>query len=255
MGPPPLSIDVGCRLAEGMTSQGTRWVVACTVAETVGMTAAAAAARAADALDVRPVALAVVVAGGLVEGTALGLAQSGVLAARLPALRRGAFTWATVLVAGLGWAAASAPAVLWGDDSGAAPPLLVVLLGAAGIGLVMGPVLGGAQALALPGGGPGPVALGPRQHSGLAAGHDRDLLRCHHAVRVVVGAVNSTARRPHRGRGGCVAGAGHPGRSSQRRSDGHLERGPRRPAPPSPTSSRSWPTSSGRRRACAWAGQ
>lgn len=132
-------------------------MVACTVAETVGMTAAAAAARAADALDVRPVALAVVVAGGLVEGTALGLAQSGVLAARLPALRRGAFTWATVLVAGLGWAAASAPAVLLGDDSGAAPPLLVVLLGAAGIGLVLGPVLGGAQALALRGAARAPL--------------------------------------------------------------------------------------------------
>ena len=132
-------------------------MVACTVAETVGMTAAAAAARAADALDVRSAALAVVVAGGLVEGTALGLAQSGVLAARLPALRRGAFTWATVLVAGLGWAAASAPAVLSGDDSGAAPPLPLVLLGAAGIGLVMGPVLGGAQALALRGAARAPL--------------------------------------------------------------------------------------------------
>lgn len=119
------------------------------LAETIGMTAAAAAARGADAITHAVVALAVVVAGGLVEGTALGLAQWGVLSSRLPGLRRGAYVGATVLVAGLGWAAASAPAVLSSDDSGASPPLALVLLGAAGIGLVMGPVLGGAQALAL----------------------------------------------------------------------------------------------------------
>lgn len=115
------------------------------------MTAAAAAARGADALHEAWAALALVVAAGLVEGTALGLAQSWVLASRLPALRRRTFAVATVLVAGLGWAAASAPAVLSADDSGASPPLTLVLLGAAGIGLVMGPVLGAAQALAMRG--------------------------------------------------------------------------------------------------------
>jgi len=113
------------------------------LAETIGMTAAAAAARGADAITHAVVALAVVVAVGLVEGTALGLAQWGVLSSRLPGLRRGAYVGATVLVAGLGWAAASAAAVLSSDDSGASPPLALVLLGAAGIGLVMGPVLGG----------------------------------------------------------------------------------------------------------------
>ena len=83
------------------------------------MTAAAAAARAADAVAARPewwattaTALAIVVAGGLVEGLALGWAQSGQLRRRLPDLRRTRYVLWTVLVAGLGWAAASAPAVL-----------------------------------------------------------------------------------------------------------------------------------------------
>jgi len=136
-----------------------RWVAACAAAEGVGMTAAAAAARAADAVVARPdrwattgTALAIVVAGGLVEGLALGGAQSGQLRRRLPDLRRSRYVLSTVLVAGLGWAAASTPAVLAPDDgSGAAPPLPLVLLGAAGIGLVMGPVLGAVQGLAMRG--------------------------------------------------------------------------------------------------------
>ena len=128
------------------------------------MTASAGAARAGQALTDRPgplggtgVALAVVVAGGLVEGVALGSAQAWPLGRWLTSLRRGRYVLATVLVAGLGWAAASAPAVLGGgDDGGAAPPLALVLLGAAGLGLVMGPVLGSAQAVALRGAAPHP---------------------------------------------------------------------------------------------------
>jgi hypothetical protein len=133
-----------------MTTDGSRWVAACALAETIGLGAAAAAARGGEGLDPRA-ALGLVVAGGLVEGTALGLAQSRVLAGRLPGLRRRAYTGFTVLVAGLGRAAASAGPVLSGDDSGSPPPLVLVLQGGAGIGLVMGPVLGGAQALALRG--------------------------------------------------------------------------------------------------------
>lgn len=131
-----------------MARDGGRWVAACVLAETVGMAASAAAARGGEGLDA-PAALGLVVAGGLVEGTALGLAQSWVLAGRLPRLRRRTWTGLTVLVAGVGWAAASAGPVLSGDDGGASPPLALVLLGGAGIGLVMGPVLGGAQALAM----------------------------------------------------------------------------------------------------------
>src|SRR6476661_3140129 len=114
------------------------------------MTASAGAARAGQALTDRPgplggtaVALAVVVAGGLVEGVALGAAQAWPLGRWLTSLRRGRYVLATVLVAGR-------------DDGGAAPPLGLVLLGAAGLGLVMGPVLGSAQAAALRGAAPHP---------------------------------------------------------------------------------------------------
>jgi len=58
---------------------------------------------------------------------------------------------ATVLVAGLGWAGASAPAVFTGNGGGSGPPLSLVLPGAAGLGLMMGLVLGSAQAVALRG--------------------------------------------------------------------------------------------------------
>ena len=134
------------------------WVAACATAETIGLATSAAAARAADSLTSRPewwggaaTALVVVVAAGLVEGSALGWFQGTVLRRRLPGLELGHFVVATVLVAGLGWAVASAPAVLASGGAGAAPPLPLVLLGAAGIGLLMGPVLGGAQALVLRG--------------------------------------------------------------------------------------------------------
>jgi hypothetical protein len=122
------------------------------------MTAAAAASRIGHTLADRPgpsggagTALAVVVAAGLVEGAALGGVQAWSLGRWLPSLQRGRYVLLTVLVAGLGWAGASAPAVLTGSDGGDAPPLPLVLLGAAGLGLMMGPVLGSAQAVVLRG--------------------------------------------------------------------------------------------------------
>lgn len=133
-----------------------QWVAACAVAEAVGMTAAAGAARVADqftgggATEDRAAAVSLVVAGGLVEGVALGSAQSRVLARLLPRLRRAPYLLATVAVAGLGWAAGSVPQPL-GDTNAAAPPLGLVVLGGAGIGVVTGPVLGSAQALTLRG--------------------------------------------------------------------------------------------------------
>jgi hypothetical protein len=129
---------------------GAGWVSACAIAEAIGMTAAAGAARSADGLGV-VAGLSVIVAGGLVEGSALGWAQSHVLARIAPALDRSRYVLATVAVAGLGWAAASAPAVLGGGSDDTQPPLALVLLGAAGLGLAMGPVLGAAQAAALRG--------------------------------------------------------------------------------------------------------
>lgn len=132
-----------------------RWVLLCTLAETLGMTAAAAAAKLSMTRIGEPsggsevaAALALVVAGGLVEGVALGTLQARGLSGWLPRQRRTAWILVTVLVAGLGWAAGSVPAVLSGPG-GTAPPLLLVLLGAAGLGAVMGAVLGGAQAVVL----------------------------------------------------------------------------------------------------------
>lgn len=126
-----------------------RWTLLCAAAEAIGMTAASGAARAAQHLDSTWRALAVIVAAGLVEGLALGSAQAWALHRWLPALRRRRYVLATVLVAGLGWAAGSAPSVLSADQGGAAPPLTTMLLGAAGIGLLAGPLLGAAQAATL----------------------------------------------------------------------------------------------------------
>jgi deazaflavin-dependent oxidoreductase (nitroreductase family) len=91
----------------------------------------------------------VVVLGGLVEGTALGLLQAWVLGTRWPRLSRLRFAALTVVVAGIGWAAASAPSALSGNSDQAGPPVLLMVLAGLGLGLVMGPVLGAAQALAL----------------------------------------------------------------------------------------------------------
>ncbi len=123
-----------------------QWLLACVLAETFGMAVSAGAARGAGAVGAM-VGFLIVLAGGLAEGTALGLLQASAL--RPLGIRRLAWVVATVLVAGLGWAAASAPAALSGDDSGSTPPLGLVLLGAAALGLAMGSVLGAAQAIVL----------------------------------------------------------------------------------------------------------
>jgi hypothetical protein len=132
-----------------------RWTGLCTLAETVGMTAAAAAAKGTHMLVGEPsdtsevaLALGLAVAGGLVEGVALGTAQSAGLSVWLGTRGRAGWLLATVAVAGLGWAAASTPAVLAGEG-GTEPPLPLMLAGALGIGLVMGAALGAAQAIVL----------------------------------------------------------------------------------------------------------
>jgi hypothetical protein len=133
------------------------WVSAHAAAEAVGMSAAASAAvfvqRTSPALVIELTALIV---GGLVEGTALGLAQAELLHRWRPAVRRGLYVAATVVIAGLGWAAGSAPGVLADDGggdgrSGAGPAMLGLILGAVGLGVVMGAGLGAAQVLALRG--------------------------------------------------------------------------------------------------------
>lgn len=133
-----------------------RWVLACALAETVGLTAASGAAKAVQALKERPegsggtaVALGLIVAGGLVEGLALGAAQGLTLSRRWPAVNRGRYITVTAVLAGVGWALASAPGVLAPDEGGPDPPLTLLLAGGAGVGLVMGSLLGTAQAWAL----------------------------------------------------------------------------------------------------------
>jgi hypothetical protein len=123
-----------------------QWLLACVLAETFGMAVSAGAARGAGSVGAA-VGFLLVLAGGVAEGTALGQLQASAL--RPLGVRRTAWVVATVLVAGLGSAAASAPATVSGDDSGGTPPLGVVLLGAAALGLAMGAVLGAAQAVVL----------------------------------------------------------------------------------------------------------
>lgn len=128
------------------------WIAACVIAETIGMTAAATAARLADAVPSAQLAggLAIVVAGGLVEGAALGLLQGTWLQARYRAFNLLAWVGVTVLIAGVGWAGASLPSRLSASSSStsdAGPEFWVIALGAVLIGVAMGAVLGAGQAL------------------------------------------------------------------------------------------------------------
>ncbi len=135
-----------------------RWTALCALAEAIGMTAAAAAAKASQALVGDPkghaaiaAALSLVVAGGLVEGIALGALQAAGLRRWLPTLSRRRWLLVTAAVAGLGWAVASAPGVLSGSGDGSTPPPLLVIGGGFALGAAMGALLGAAQAPGLRG--------------------------------------------------------------------------------------------------------
>jgi hypothetical protein len=139
----------------------TRWVAVCAAAETVGMTAAAAAARAGDRLSGAPrtagdtaVVVGLAVAGGIVEALAVGAATAVGLHATVPTLPRGRWIAVTTLVAGLCWGVGAAPAAVSAVDSAAdagSPSLWLVAAGALAIGLVTGGLLGAAQSLVLRG--------------------------------------------------------------------------------------------------------
>jgi hypothetical protein len=140
----------------GRLPSWTMWIGLSGAAEAVGMTAAALAAKTGSATGVPPAtALALVVAGGLVEGIALGVAQAVGLRGLLARSVRRAWVLTTVLVAGLGWAAASAPAALNPGD-GSRPPVALAMGGAVALGAVMGTLLGAAQACVLRGAVPHP---------------------------------------------------------------------------------------------------
>lgn len=131
-----------------------RWIGLLALAETIGMTAAAsasviagAAAATSSGASAVAISLAIVVLGGLVEGAALAFLPPIALVAWRADFRRRAWIGATVVVAGLGWALASLPSALASPTGADAeePPAALVLLGAAGLGLVMGLALGAAQ--------------------------------------------------------------------------------------------------------------
>lgn len=147
VGPPP---------AAGPPS-ALRWTLLCAAAEAVGMAAATAAVAVSAVLFGDPVGagqvfavVALILAGGLVEGAALGSAQALGLRRWLRSVTR-PWVLVTVLVAGLGWAAGSLPSVLSDGGGGAGPPLPAVLGGACALGAAMGALLGTAQALVLRG--------------------------------------------------------------------------------------------------------
>lgn len=97
------------------------------------------------------IVLALAVAGGLIEGLCLGVAQSWAFMSTHPTHPRRLYIGLTLAVAGVGWAGASLPAALSGDLGGAAPPPGLIVLGGAGLGLAMGCLIGAVQALALRG--------------------------------------------------------------------------------------------------------
>jgi hypothetical protein len=138
------------------------WVARCALAETVGMTAAAAAARTGDRLVGTPgtatdsaTLISLAVAGGVVEALALGVAMAGPLLVLAPTLPRRRWVVVTTVVAGLSWAAGMVPAALPVQDGAAAtaytPALWLILAFALASGLGNGALLGAAQALVLRG--------------------------------------------------------------------------------------------------------
>lgn len=130
-----------------------RWAAGCALAESIGMLAAASAARGVDAslpddagLPQRLTGVAVIVLAGLIEGISIGAAQAILL--RWSGIRVSSSRWirTTTVAAGLGWAIGSAPAALSTGEDTTGPPLWLILAGAATLGLVMGAGLGALQA-------------------------------------------------------------------------------------------------------------
>ncbi len=85
--------------------------------------------------------------GGLVEGTLLGVAQAAVLRRHVGDFPVIAWCAATAIVATVGWGSTSAFQA--GGTGGTEPPMVLVLVGAAGLGAGMGLVMGAAQWLVL----------------------------------------------------------------------------------------------------------
>ncbi len=140
-----------------------RWVLANAVGEVLGLGGTGAlgwvlVGRGAEPSAVGGVllAFAVAVLSGVVEATVVGLLQHRAVHPWLPALSRRSWWWATLWGAltayVLGWLPSTVMGLRSVDQGGqpvAEPPQEVVLLAAAGLGVLAGAVLAFAQALVL----------------------------------------------------------------------------------------------------------
>jgi hypothetical protein len=136
-----------------------RWVSLLALAEAVGMTAAAAAARLGQAIVPNPagagpvsLAIGLATAGGVVEGAAVGVATAALLQPRAGDLPVRRWIAITTVVAAIGWAAGTVPSALAGtgaESANSQPGRWVVLSGALGLGVLLGAFLGWTQATVL----------------------------------------------------------------------------------------------------------
>lgn len=141
--------------------QWARWTLACTAGELLGIAVAATTtvllARYGgepETYAARFGVLAVMTLVGAVEGLALGSFQWLVLRRSVPMVPARAWIGVTLGVAAFGWLLGMIPSLfLFDPDAGVPPPeepaVWVVLAGAALLGLGLGALFGGAQALVL----------------------------------------------------------------------------------------------------------
>jgi hypothetical protein len=141
------------------------WVALLAGAETIGMIAAATAARTGQALVPDPTgpgqvaaAIALATAGGVVEGGAVGLVTARLLRPRVTGLPVRRWIAVTTAEAGLGWAAGTVPSAVIGSgaeqagqagSSSAGPAVGLVVAGGLGLGIALGALLGWAQSTLL----------------------------------------------------------------------------------------------------------
>lgn len=127
------------------------WLLACMLGEAIGI-AGMATAYVATGSGSLPYAATILTAGGI-EGLALGLFQALVLRGRVRGFSSTGWIVATLGIALLAYGAslafwAGAPsAPVTADAATAAPPLFLILPAAGAVGLVLGALMGAAQAM------------------------------------------------------------------------------------------------------------
>ncbi|QIN84704.1 hypothetical protein GBA63_20155 [Rubrobacter tropicus] len=146
----------------GATGVWARWVIANSLAETVGLGSALGIGvvlfpylQAPGVLAALTTAAAAILAGTLIEGAVVGTAQWFVLRRPLPDIRWRSWALATAVGAFIAWTAGMLPVTLLGADTeagagGAAEPSAAAVYGlAAAMGLLAGTILGTPQWLVL----------------------------------------------------------------------------------------------------------